>query len=128
VHIPKAAATRDAAGVGVTIFVAVMSLLSNVPCRADVAITGELTLRGTVLPVTDVKAKILAAHRAGIRLLILPERNRGDLEEVPQTVLSSIEIKFISRVEEALDLMLDGSGQPGRSRQSTPAPAFPPAG
>ncbi len=128
VHIPKAAATRDAAGVGVTIFVAVMSLLSNVPCRSDVAITGELTLRGTVLPVTDVKAKILAAHRAGIRLLILPERNRGDLEEVPQTVLSSIETKFISRVEEALELMFDASGQPGRSRESTPAPAFPPAG
>jgi ATP-dependent Lon protease len=127
VHIPKGGATRDAAGVGVTIFVAVMSLLLDVPTRSDVAVAGELTLRGTVLPINDVKAKVLAAHRAGIKMLILPERNRGDLEEVPQIVLANLEVHFISRVEDVLGLALEGAGQVGRVRESTPAPAFPPA-
>ncbi len=127
VHIPKAAATRDAASVGVTIFVAVMSLISGVPTRGDVAVAGELTLRGAVLPIPDVKAKLLAAHRAGIKSVVLPDRNRGDLADVPSVVLESLEIHFIRRVEEALALCLEGSGQQGRSRPSTPAPAFPPA-
>ena len=127
VHIPKGGATRDAAGVGVTIFVAVMSLLLDVPTRADVAVAGELTLRGTVLPINDVKAKVLAAHRAGIKTLILPERNRGDLEEVPQVILQHLEVHFISKVEQALSLALEGAGQVGRVRESTPAPAFPQA-
>jgi ATP-dependent Lon protease len=127
VHIPKGGATRDAAGVGVTIFVAVMSLLLDVPTRAEVAVAGELTLRGTVLPIYDVKAKVLAAHRAGIKTLILPERNRGDLEEVPQAVLQHLEVHFISKVEQALALALEGAGQVGRVRESTPAPAFPQA-
>jgi len=126
VHIPKAAATRDAASVGVTIFVAVMSLLSGVPMRSDVAVAGELTLRGAVLPIPEIKAKLLAAHRAGIKSVVLPDRNRGDLEEVPGVVLEALEIHFIRRVEEAIALCLEGSGQP-RSRPSTPAPAFPPA-
>ena len=125
VHIPKGGVTRDAAGVGVTIFVAVMSLLLDVPTRPDVAVAGELTLRGTVLPINDVKAKVLAAHRAGIKTLVLPERNRGDLEEVPQGVLANLEVHFISRVEDALGLALEGAGQVGRVRESTPAPAFP---
>jgi ATP-dependent Lon protease len=127
VHIPKGGVTRDAAGVGVTIFVAVMSLLLDVPARSDVAVAGELTLRGTVLPINDVKAKVLAAHRAGIKTLILPARNRGDLEEVPKVVLSNLEVHFISRVEDALGLALEGAGQVGRVRESSPAPAFPPA-
>jgi ATP-dependent Lon protease len=127
VHIPKGGATRDAAGVGVTIFVAVVSLLLDVPTRPDVAVAGELTLRGMVLPINDVKAKVLAAHRAGIKTLILPERNRGDLEEVPPSVLQSLELHFISRVEESLALALENAGQVGRVRESTPAPAFPPA-
>jgi len=127
VHIPKAAATRDAASVGVTIFVAVMSLISGTPARSDVAVAGELTLRGAVLPIPEVKAKLLAAHRAGIKSVVLPERNRGDLADVPSVVLESLEIHFIRRVEEALPLCLEGSGQQGRSQPSTPAPAFPPA-
>ena len=128
VHIPKAAATRDAASVGVTIFVAVMSLISGVPMRSDVAVAGELTLRGLVLPIPEVKAKLLAAHRAGIKSVVLPERNRVDLAEVPASVLETMEIHFIRRVEEALGLCLEGSGQAGGvSRPSTPAPAFPPA-
>ncbi len=127
VHIPKGGSTRDAAGVGVTIFVAVMSLLLKVPARSDVAVAGELTLRGTVLPVAEVKAKVLAAHRAGIKSLILPERNRGDLEEVPKIVLQSLEIHFIRRVEEALALALESTDQVPLSRESAPASAFPPA-
>jgi ATP-dependent Lon protease len=126
VHIPKAAATRDHASVGVTIFVAVMSLISGVPMRPDVAVAGELTLRGLVLPIPEVKAKLLAAHRAGIKKVVLPDRNRGDLAEVPASVLESLEIHFIRRVEEALAVCLEGPGQPPATRPSTPAPAFPP--
>jgi len=102
-------------------------LLLDVPTRPDVAVAGELTLRGMVLPINDVKAKVLAAHRAGIKTLILPERNRGDLEEVPAVVLQSLELHFISRVEESLALALEGGGQVRRVRESTPAPAFPQA-
>jgi ATP-dependent Lon protease len=127
VHIPRAAATRDAAAVGVTIFVAVMSLITGAPTRADVAVAGELTLRGAVLPIPDVKAKLLAAHRAGIKTVVLPERNRGDLEDVPSNILDTLQVHFIRRVEEALPLCLEGTGQPRGSRPSTPAPAFPPA-
>ena len=127
VHIPRAAATRDAAGVGVTIFVAVMSLLLNVPTRPHVAVAGELTLRGAVLPIPEIKAKVLAAHRAGIRTLILPERNRADLEEVPKVILEALEIHFLRRVEDALGFALEGRGEPGQPRESAPASAFPPA-
>src|SRR5690606_9284865 len=90
VHIPKGGSTRDAAGCGVTIFVAVMSLLLDVPARNDVAVAGEVTLRGAVLPISDLKAKVLAAHRAGIKTLILPEKNRGDIEEVPKVALANL--------------------------------------
>lgn len=126
VHIPKASVIRDAAGVGVAIFVAVASLLSGVPTRPEVALSGELTLRGTVLPVGDIKAKVLAAHRAGIKTLVLPERNRGDMEEVPAHVAQSLEVHFVSRVEDALALALVGDLPPRPMRASEPA-APPPA-
>ncbi len=125
VHIPKGASTRDGAGVGVTIFVAVASLLVRVPTRTDTAVAGELTLRGTVLPIAEVKAKVLAAHRAGIRHLVLPERNRPDLEEVPQTVLEALDVHFVSRVEDALRLALDGTIESGRSRPPEEPTAVP---
>ena len=83
--------------------------------------------KNAVLPIPEVKAKILAAHRAGIKSVVLPDRNRGDLEDVPSAVLESLEIHFIRRVEEALPLCLESSGQPRSRPSSTPAPAFPPA-
>jgi ATP-dependent Lon protease len=125
-HVPKARASRDAAGAGVTMFAAVASLLLNVPTKPDVAITGELTLRGRILPIGDVKAKIMAAHRAGIKVILLPEGNRRDLEEVPQEVLHDLEVHFVQRVDEVLPLTLDvippNPEETGAS--STPAPSM----
>lgn len=112
VHIPKARAARDAAGAGLTMFVAVTSLLLGVPARPEVAVVGEMTLRGRVLPVTDVKAKILAAHRAGIKVIVLPEGNRNDVQEVPSEVLDDLELCFVQRVDEILALVLDPGGAP----------------
>jgi ATP-dependent Lon protease len=124
VHIPRAAAAKDAAGVGVTIFVALTSLLLGIETRPDVAVAGELTLRGTVLPIGDVKAKVLAAHRAGIRSVILPERNQADVEEVPENIRSDIEIHFVRRVEDALRLALAGPLPTSTRKPSEPAPAL----
>lgn len=106
VHVPRAGAAQDAAGDGVTIFAAVASLLLDAPVRADVGITGELTLRGSVLPVEGVKAMVLAAHRAGLRELVLPARNAPDLEEVPQEVRDDFRIHLVQRVDEVLPLVL----------------------
>ncbi len=106
VHIPRARAARDFAGMGAAIFSAVASLLLDSPCRADVAVVGELTLRGTVLPVRGVKAMLLCAHRAGFREIILPARNEPDVAEVPDDVVSDLSIRYIGRVDELLPLVL----------------------
>ncbi len=105
-HIPRGGSTSDAASAGVTMFAAVCSLLLRAPVRPDIALTGELTLRGTILPVHGVKAKMLAAHRAGIRTVLLPARNERDLEEVSKDVLDEIEVRFVSRVDQILPLVL----------------------
>lgn len=106
-HIPKGAVAKDGPSAGVTMFTAVASLLLNAPVRHDVAMTGEISLRGNVLPVGGIKEKILAAHRAGIRLVLLPERNERDLEEVPQEVRDELEFRFIRRMDEILPIVLE---------------------
>lgn len=106
VHIPRARAARDFAGMGAAIFSAVASLLLDVPCRADVAVVGELTLRGTLLPVRGVKAMLLCAHRAGLREIVLPSRNEPDVAEVPDDILAELKIRYVGRVDELLPLVL----------------------
>ncbi len=106
-HVPRGRAARDGAGAGVTMFVAVVSLLLGIPTRPDVAATGELTLRGRVLRIHDVKAKLLAAHRAGIRMVLLPKQNQGDLEEVPSDVLHDLELRWIDHVDDVLRYVLE---------------------
>jgi ATP-dependent Lon protease len=113
-HVPRGRQARDAAGASVTMFVAVASLLLGIPARPDVAVTGELTLRGRILRVTDIKAKILAAHRAGIRKVLLPKQNMPDLEEVPKEVLAELEIRPVSHVDEVLGQILEASPGPVR--------------
>jgi ATP-dependent Lon protease len=105
-HIPRGGSTRDGANAGVAMFAAVTSLLLDVPVRSDVAMTGEITLRGNILPVTGVKDQVLAAHRAGIREVVLPLRNERDLEEVPSEVKNDLRVHFVSRVDEVLALVL----------------------
>jgi ATP-dependent Lon protease len=105
-HVPRAAAVRDAAGAGVAMFVAVVSLLLRTPARSDVAVTGELTLRGSILPVSGLKEQVLAAHRAGVRIVVVPARNQRDFAEIPDEVKNEMQVHFVSRLDEVLPLVL----------------------
>ncbi len=107
IHVPAGAVPKDGPSAGVTMFTALTSLLSGRRVRPDTAMTGECTLRGKVLPVGGIKAKVLAAHRAGITHLILPQKNARDLEEVPKEVLESIECSFVSDMSEVLAQALE---------------------
>ena len=104
-HLPAGAVPKDGAAAGVTLFVALASLLTQLKVRPDVAMSGEITLRGNILKVTGIKEKCLAAHRAGIRRILLPKRNEPDLEEVPQEIREDLEICLVSRVDEVLTLV-----------------------
>jgi ATP-dependent Lon protease len=106
-HVPKGAVSKDGPSAGVTIFVAVVSLLLNCPVRPDVAMTGEICLRGNVLPVGGIKEKVLAAHRAGIRKVLLPARNERDLEDIPAEIRQDLEFHLIKRLDEVLALVLE---------------------
>ena len=106
VHIPAGAIPKDGPSAGVTMFVALASLLTNKPVRPDVAMTGEISLRGSVLPVGGIKEKILAAHRAGIKRILMPERNQKDLVDVPPQAREEMEFFFIKRMDELLPLAL----------------------
>ena len=112
IHIPAGAIPKDGPSAGITLFIAIASLLKNQCVRADVAVTGEITLRGAVLPVGGIKEKVLAAHRAGIKMVILPERCRKDLEDIPDQAKEELEFKFVKRVDEVLDLVLTGETWP----------------
>jgi ATP-dependent Lon protease len=105
-HIPAGAIPKDGPSAGVTMFVAMVSLLTGKPVRNDVAMTGEITLRGLVLPVGGIKEKFLAAHRAGIKRVIMPERNRKDVIDIPEQPRKEIEIIFVKRMDEILSLAL----------------------
>ncbi|XP_047047441.1 lon protease homolog 2, peroxisomal [Lolium rigidum] len=102
IHFPAGAVPKDGPSAGVTLVTSLVSLFSNRKVRADTAMTGEMTLRGLVLPVGGVKDKVLAAHRYGIKRVILPERNLKDLAEIPAPILSGIEILLVKRIEEVL--------------------------
>jgi ATP-dependent Lon protease len=106
VHVPRGGGAHDGAGSGLTIFVAVSSLLLEAPTRPDMAVVGEVTLRGAVLPVNGFKDKVLAAHRAGIRELIVPARNARDLEEVPKEIRADLSFHLVHRIDEVLPLIL----------------------
>jgi ATP-dependent Lon protease len=102
IHVPAGATPKDGPSAGVAMFLALVSLLTGVPVRSDVAMTGEISLRGLVLPIGGVKEKTLAALRAGIRTVMLPKRNEKDLEDVPAEARQKLEFVFLERVEEAV--------------------------
>ncbi len=106
IHVPAGAIPKDGPSAGVTMFVALTSLLTNRPVRNDVAMTGEITLRGLVLPVGGIKEKVLAGMRAGIKTIILPKKNEKDLEEIPENIRNQMNFKYIQRMDEAIELAL----------------------
>lgn len=130
IHIPAGAMPKDGPSAGITMFTALVSLLSGIRVRHDVAMTGEISLRGRVLPIGGLKEKTLAAHRAGIKRVIVPERNRSDLEEVPKEVRDELEFVYVNRLEEVLEAALETVPKPATDliesatvKESGPAPA-----
>jgi len=117
IHVPAGAIPKDGPSAGVTMLTALTSLLKNRTIHKDMAMTGEITLRGQVLPVGGVKEKVLAAHRAGIKEIILPEWNKKDLEDVPPKVKKEIRFHFVDKMIHVLDLALDGKKQSPRKRR-----------
>jgi ATP-dependent Lon protease len=106
VHVPAGSVPKDGPSAGVTMYTALVSLLTGHPVRPDVAMTGEITLRGNVLQIGGLKEKLLAAHRAGIKRVIIPERNVKDLIDVPDEVKKEMEIHSVKRMDEVLVLAL----------------------
>jgi len=108
VHVPSGGIPKDGPSAGITMLTAIVSLLTDIPIDNELAMTGECTLRGAVLPVGGVKEKVLAAHRAGIKRIILPEKNKKDLPEIPDEIKNDMEFFFCSRMEEVLEQALGG--------------------
>src|SRR3984957_18301142 len=112
VHVPAGAVPKDGPSAGVTMTTALASLLSGRPVKAEVAMTGEVSLTGRVLPIGGVKQKLMAAHRAGISTVLIPKRNEPDLEDVPENVRAEVEVHPVSDVREVLELALEPANAP----------------
>ena len=102
IHIPEGATPKDGPSAGVTMCTAIISTLTEIPVRKDIAMTGEITLRGKVLPVGGIREKVLAAHRAGIRKVLLPKENERDIDDIPEKVRKKMEFVLIENVDDAL--------------------------
>ncbi len=112
IHIPAGAMPKDGPSAGITMFTALVSLMTGIRVRHDVAMTGEMSLRGRVLPIGGLKEKTLAAHRAGIKRVIVPDRNKADLDEVPKEVRDELEFVLVSKVDDVLKAALEEYPQP----------------
>ena len=106
IHAPEGAVPKDGPSAGVTMATALVSALSGIPVRCDVAMTGEITLHGKVLPIGGLREKTMAAYKAGIKTVVIPEANRGDFDDVDETVKSSVEFVFASGIEQVLETAL----------------------
>jgi ATP-dependent Lon protease len=120
-HVPKGGTPKDGPSAGVTMFSAVASLLLACAVKKDVAMTGEISLRGAVLPVGGIKEKLLAAHRAGIKEVLVPSRNEKDLEDVPKDILDELKVHLVGRVDQVLPLVLEEPSAPLSSGDGSPS-------
>jgi ATP-dependent Lon protease len=123
IHLPEGATPKDGPSAGIAIATALVSVLAGIPVRADVAMTGEITLRGEVLPIGGLKEKLLAAVRGGIRLALIPEENVKDLAEIPNTIKDKIEIQPVKWIDKVLELALERLPEPLPEKAAEPVPA-----
>ncbi|MEK6222179.1 MAG: endopeptidase La, partial [Chloroflexota bacterium] len=107
VHIPEGAIPKDGPSAGITLALAVISAFTNLKVRKEVGLTGEITLRGRVLPIGGVRTKVLAAHRAGLKTVIMPEKNKKDMVDVPKKARTDLDIRFVSHMDEVLEIALN---------------------
>src|SRR5260221_6741230 len=127
IHIPAGAMPKDGPSAGVTMFTALVSMLTGIRVRHDVAMTGEITLRGRVLPIGGLKEKVLAAHRAGIKRVIIPERNKPDLDEVPTEIKNDLEFLFVAKMDAVLEGALEEMPKPKPVDEKAAQPTPPPS-
>jgi len=112
IHVPEGAVPKDGPSAGVGMCTAIVSVLTGIPVRADVAMTGEITLRGEVLPIGGLKEKLLAAHRGGIKTVVIPEENRRDLTEIPMNIQENLDIRCVRWIDEVLEVALKEMPKP----------------
>jgi ATP-dependent Lon protease len=126
IHVPEGAVPKDGPSAGITMTTALYSLLVGQAVRAEVAMTGEITLRGQVLPIGGVKMKVLAAHRAGLRTIVLPEQNMDDLDELPAEVRNDLTFVPVQRIDQVLAAAIrpvEVVRAKGKSKKSTTSPS-----
>jgi len=112
IHVPEGATPKDGPSAGIGMCTALVSALTSIPVRADVAMTGEITLRGQVLPIGGLKEKLLAAHRGGIKTVIIPDENERDLKEIPDNIKADLEIRPVKWIDEVLEIALKYQPKP----------------
>jgi ATP-dependent Lon protease len=117
IHIPEGSIPKDGPSAGITMATTIVSALTKIPVRKDVAMTGEITLRGKILPIGGVKEKLLAAHRAGIKNVILPKENEKDLQDIAPDILEALSVNLVETMDEVLQVALE--------RQPVPRPVSP---
>jgi ATP-dependent Lon protease len=112
IHVPEGATPKDGPSAGIAMCTALVSVCTGIPVRADVAMTGEITLRGEVLPIGGLKEKLLAARRGGIKTVIIPKENERDLKEVPENIKAHLQIRAVKWIDEVLTIALEHMPKP----------------